>query len=71
MKLEEIREIKEIAQIHAAIAYLSDNMDKMTFGEVTAFSNTIARQAENFGITRNKLHDLATEYQVFGTIGER
>lgn len=68
MKLNEIRNTKNLNDLKPAIRFLCDNMQKMSFGEFLAYKRTIESQCEKINISYKEINDLAEKYQIFGEL---
>lgn len=66
MTLQKIREAKTFEDLKPAIKFLCDNIQKMTWGEFTAYKRTLENQAEKVGATLKDMNEYAEQYQVFG-----
>lgn len=68
MTLQQIRDAQTLAAIKPAIKFLCENMQKMTFGEFSAYKNTLQDRAVKVGSSLKELNDLAVEYQDSGEL---
>jgi hypothetical protein len=59
--LEQIRQITEPEQLHAAAVYFARVSDGLTRGEFYAFYRTIQEQANKLGILNDTLNEWANE----------
>jgi hypothetical protein len=66
MTLQSIRDSKNFEELKPAIRFLCDEMQKMAWGEFSAFKRTIEDQAIKAGSNLRELNEYAENYQVFG-----
>lgn len=64
--LQTIRNATTFDQLKPAIEFLCDEMQKMTWGEYTAYKRTLEDQAVKVGSSIRDLNIYAVEYQTFG-----
>lgn len=66
-----LQEIRTCADLKPAIYFLSDNMEKMTYGEFTGFKNTIEKRARELNIPLSVINKIAEEYQLRGEYAKK
>jgi hypothetical protein len=64
--LKTIRDAQTFDDLKPAIRFLCDEMQKMTWGEFTAFQRTLESQSLKVGISLKEMNAYAENYQVFG-----
>lgn len=63
MSLQYVRDCKSFDDLKPAIIFVCDNLQKLSWGEFTAYQRLIEIQAQKIGATLKQVNDYAVEYQ--------